>query len=127
MRKPLTGAGGPARSTFANALLLLAERPFLVVWSVGASTGLARWLELLAVGLYVFDRTGSPFLVALFTMIRLLPLALFGAICGAVAERVGHRRIVLIGLAAMTVLSLVLVTISWAESLALWHWRWPPS
>ena len=63
LRTPSTGAGGPARSTFANALLLLAERPFLVVWSVGALTGLARWLELLAVGLYVFDRTGSPLLV----------------------------------------------------------------
>jgi len=118
---PNPSAGAPARSTFANALLLLAERPFLVVWGVGAATGVARWLELLAVGLYVFDRTGSPFLVALFTMIRMLPLTLFGAICGAVAERVGHRRIVLIGLAAMTALSLILVVITQAEGLALWH------
>ena len=46
-----------------------------------------RWLEMLAVGVFVYQRTGSPFLVALMTLLRMLPMALFGAVAGVVADR----------------------------------------
>lgn len=61
---------------------LLREPSYLRVWMVGVFSGVARWLELLVVGVYAFDTTGSPFLVALLVILRLLPLAVLGSVVG---------------------------------------------
>ena len=72
--------------------VLLRNPAFRRIWLVGAATGVARWLELLAVGVYTFDVTGSPFQVALMVFLRMLPLALLGAVIGAMIDRIGHQR-----------------------------------
>ena len=46
-----------------------------------------RWLESLAVGVYVFDLTNSPIMVAVFLFLRWAPLVLFGAWVGVIADR----------------------------------------
>jgi hypothetical protein len=46
-----------------------------------------RWVETIAVGIVVYQRTDSAFLVAMMTMLRLLPMGLFGVFLGALAER----------------------------------------
>ncbi|MCP5149779.1 MAG: MFS transporter [Ectothiorhodospiraceae bacterium] len=102
-------------------LALLRERPFLLLWLAGTSTSIVRWLEMLAIGVFVFDRTGSPFVVAGMTILRMVPLALFGVFSGAVAERFDRRRILLVGIAAMAVVSGVLAALEIAGRLALWH------
>ncbi|MEE3282919.1 MAG: hypothetical protein VX234_14385, partial [Pseudomonadota bacterium] len=43
---------------------LLRNREFRLIWLIGAATNTLRWLEILAVGVVVFDLTGSPFQVA---------------------------------------------------------------
>ena len=73
-----------------------AGRDFWRLWSVGLVVFTVRWLETIAVAVFVYERTHSPFLVAMMTMLRLLPMGLFGAFMGAAAERL-DRRIVLIG------------------------------
>ena len=70
---------------------LLAIADFRKVWAVGALSGVVRWLEMLAFAVYVFDVTNSPFLVALVSLLRILPLALFGAPMGALADRLDRR------------------------------------
>ena len=45
-----------------------------------------RWLELLAIGVYVLEHTGSPSMVAFITALRLAPMFLCGSLIGA------HRR-----------------------------------
>lgn len=57
------------------------------VWSVGLLTALVRWLEMLSLGLYALDETGSPALVALLVILRFLPMALFGPWLGSLADR----------------------------------------
>ena len=69
---------------------------FWRLWSVGLFGSIVRWLETVAVGVVVYQRTGSAFLVAMMTMLRLLPMGLFGAFLGALAERF-DRRATLIG------------------------------
>ncbi|MBX6744974.1 MAG: hypothetical protein IRY87_23320, partial [Acetobacteraceae bacterium] len=70
---------------------LFAEPDFWRLWGVGLIVFVVRWLETLAVSLFVFEATGSAFLVAMMTMLRLLPMGLFGAFLGAWAERMELR------------------------------------
>ena len=88
---------------------------------VGLVVFAVRWLEMLAVAVFAYRRTGSPFVVAALTMLRMLPMALFGALIGALAERC-ERRIALIAVVAMMAsTSLTLALLAWAGKLAVWH------
>ncbi len=100
---------------------LLAIADFRKVWAVGALSGVVRWLEMLAFAVYVFDVTNSPFLVALVSLLRILPLALFGAPMGALADRLDRRAIVLAGLFGMLILGLVLGWLGLTGRLEIWH------
>ena len=100
---------------------LLAIADFRKVWAVGALSGVVRWLEMLAFAVYVFDVTNSPFLVALVSPLRILPLALFGAPMGALADRLDRRAIVLAGLFGMLILGLVLGWLGLTGRLEIWH------
>ena len=100
---------------------LLAIADFRKVWAIGALSGVVRWLEMLAFAVYVFDVTNSPFLVALVSLLRILPLALFGAPMGALADRLDRRAIVLAGLFGMLILGLVLGWLGLTGRLEIWH------
>ncbi len=75
---------------------LLSDTGYLRVWLVGVCSGVARWLELLVVGVYAYDTTGSPFLVALLVILRMLPLALLGSIIGTLADRLSTRLLLIL-------------------------------
>ena len=100
---------------------LLANPDFRRLWLVGVVVFAVRWLEMIVVGVFVYQHTGSAFTVALMTMLRMLPMALFGAVIGAVAERL-DRRSALIGVVlAMLTTSLCLAALAHAGSLEVWH------
>jgi hypothetical protein len=71
-------------------LLFLAD--FRRLWFVGLVSSIVRWLEMLALALFAYQLTGSAFVVAMLTMLRMLPMGLFGAFIGAAAERLDRRR-----------------------------------
>ena len=48
------------------------------------------------VGVYAYDTTGSPFLVALLVILRMLPLALLGSIIGTFADRLSTRLLLIL-------------------------------
>src|SRR5262245_40866721 len=75
----------------ATRWTMLGTPDFRRLWAVGFVISAVRWLEMLAVGVFVYQHTGSAFDVALMTLLRMLPLALFGAVIGALAERVERR------------------------------------
>ncbi|MBM3548544.1 MAG: MFS transporter [Alphaproteobacteria bacterium] len=99
---------------------LLREGPFRIVWAIGGLAGLMRWLDMLAVGVYVFEVTASPFLVAVITLARLMPM-LAGAFIGALAERVPLKRMLLVLLGSITVVYTVLATLAFSGWLEIWH------
>ena len=100
---------------------LLADADFRKVWAVGALSGVVRWVEMLAFAVYVFEITNSPFQVALVSLLRILPMALFGAPMGALADRMDRRKIVVIGLAAMLAMGLLLGWMGYSGRLEIWH------
>jgi len=91
------------------------------LWYVGMIVSTVRWLETVVMGVVVYQQTGSAFIVAMITMLRLLPMGLFGAFLGAFAERFDRR----LTLAAMVELlastSALLSIVAWVGTLEVWH------
>ena len=52
------------------------------LWVIGAGLGVARWLEFLALGVFAYQVTGSPPLVALVAIVRMLPNVFLGLVVG---------------------------------------------
>lgn len=100
---------------------LLAEPDFLRLWLAGALAATARWLEMLAVGIFVFEVTGSPLLVAAMLMLRMLPLALFGAWTAEFASRFDRRRVLQVVLGGLTLLAGTLAGLAALGWLEVWH------
>jgi MFS family permease len=100
---------------------IFGEPDFRRLWLVGVVVFAVRWLEMLAVAVFTYQRTGSPFIVALLTMLRMLPMALFGAVVGAMAERFERRTALIIVVISMLLSSLVLALLAWSDALEVWH------
>jgi len=100
---------------------LFDELDFRRLWLVGVVVFAVRWLEMLAVAVFAYQRSGSPFIVALLTMLRMLPMALFGAVIGAVAERLERRTALVVVLISMLLSSLILALLAWTDTLEVWH------
>jgi MFS family permease len=100
---------------------LLAEPDFRRLWLIGLVVFSVRWLEMLAVAVFAYQQTGSPLIVALLTMLRMLPMALFGAPIGAAAERIERRTALVIVMFSMLLCSIALALLAWTGSLEVWH------
>src|SRR5215207_3436351 len=100
---------------------LFTEPDFRRLWFVGLVVFLVRWLETLVTGLFTWNATGSAFLVAMMTMLRLLPMGLFGAFLGAWAERVEGRTALLLTVLGCLLSSLAVALLANAGALAVWH------
>ena len=97
--------GSPQRAVGRRGWLL-ALPDFRRLWVVGLVLFVVRWLEMLAVGVFAYQATESAFLVAMLTMLRLLPMGMFGAVLGAVAERLERRSALIVVVLAMMASSL---------------------
>jgi MFS family permease len=100
---------------------LIDSADFWRLWFVGLVVFTVRWVETVAVGVFVYQHTGSPFIVAMMTMLRLLPMGLFGAFMGAMAERMQRRTTLILVVASMVVTSAALAALAYAGLLAVWH------
>jgi MFS family permease len=94
---------------------------FRRLWIVGLVASGVRWLEILVVGVFVYQHTGSAFAVALMTMLRSLPMALFGALIGALADRVERKQALIGVVLLMLTTSLCLAVLAYTGQLAVWH------
>lgn len=65
------------------------------LWAAGALTGCARWLEFIALGIFAYELTRSPPLVALLAVLRMMPYVALGFLVGALADRFDRRRLLI--------------------------------
>jgi len=101
--------------------VLIRDRDFRRIWLAGGLGWMMRWLEMLAVGIFTFEVTGSALMVALVTMARSLPMLLFSAFTGAIADRFDRRLMLLCGLGMLAVISSVLAFLALTGRIELWH------
>jgi MFS family permease len=97
------------------------EADFWRLWLIGTVQFGVRWIEMLAIGIFVYQKTGSAFLVTMLTMLRVLPLALFGAFVGAAADRLEGRSVLLLNTLALLTTSVTLALLAWTDRLSIWH------
>ncbi len=112
---------GGVTNTQESSGSLLREPDFRHLWTAGLVLFLLRWLEVLVFGVFTYQETGSAFLVAGMTMLRLLPLALFGVPLGALAARIRRRSGLIVMLATLAATAGVLLVVAAAGHLAVWH------
>lgn len=118
------GAVAPARTASerpTQQLLLTGCPDFWRLWSVGLVVFTIRWLETVAVGVFVYQHSRSALLVALMTMLRLLPMGLFGAFIGVWAEKIERRVTLILVVMLMLTTSLSLALLAHSGRLAIWH------
>ncbi len=94
---------------------------FRRLWVVGGCGGVARWLEMLVAGVFAFEVTGLPLLVALLVILRMMPLAVFGSIVGTFADRLSPRLILCVGLSVATLVSATVVLLFVFGLAQYWH------
>jgi MFS family permease len=111
----------PARERPMQRLLLAGCPDFWRLWSVGLVVFTVRWLETVAVGVFVYQHSRSAFLVAMMTMLRLLPMGLFGAFIGAWAEKIERRITLIVVVMLMLTTSTSLALLAYSGHLAIWH------
>lgn len=100
---------------------LMSQPGFRRVWLAGLCGGIVRWLDVVVIGIYVFEVTQSAFMASVIATLRFLPFAPAGPLLGLLAERFGLQRTYL------WLMLMVLVTASLQSLLALmgrlevWH------
>ena len=89
--------------------------------AAGVFGALVRWFEILAFGILTWQQTGSAFWVASMTMLRILPMGLFGVPFGALAARIRRRTGLLVTQVVLFATSVVLMALAIADALEVWH------
>lgn len=100
---------------------LMRQSDFFRLWLVGCCAFVVRWLEMLAVGLYAYQITSSAFVVAMLSMLRLLPMGLFGAVLGAVSDRVDRRRAIIVTVIVSMLGTGSLAVLATLDAIEVWH------
>jgi len=100
---------------------LLRNPNYLSIWILGTLTGFIRWFQLLAFGVYAFEITGSPILVAIVPILWGLPLALFGPIIGGIADRIDRKLLLSLSIAMVLCVAAAMAFIAFAGRLTIGH------
>ena len=80
-----------------------------------------RQLETLAIAVFVFERTGNAFFVAIMLFIQRAPLIPFGLVFGVIADRFDRKIIFVLVFVSMSATAAVLGTLAMQDRIQLWH------
>ena len=106
---------------FAVPVALLRDHGYRHLWFAGGCFWTIQRIEVLAVGVFVFEFTGSAAAVALVLFARMIPMILFGAVIGALVQYVQGRTLMLYGLAILSVMSAGLSLLVSTGAIEIWH------
>ena len=111
----------PRHAKLPPTLDAFRHRGFQLLWPANFFSYISRWMQMTLLVWLVLEETGSPFLVALVGFFGMIPLLLFGAIGGVLADRIDRRKLIrstqLLNLAAG--LFMLFMLVSGTEE--VWH------
>jgi predicted MFS family arabinose efflux permease len=96
----------------ADTRLLFTRADYRRLWAIGGLTGVARWLEFVAVAIFAYELTRSPELVALLAVLRMVPYVLFGFLMGAVADAIDRKQLLVASFATMVAASATMFVVT---------------
>ena len=100
---------------------VLANHDFRRLWLVGTLSSMGRWLDTLAFAIVAYQQSGSPFIVAMLSMLRMLPMGLCGPLLATFADRVQRRTVFLAAIGLNLAMATGLMLLSASGRLAIWH------
>jgi len=103
--RPVTGPAAAAR--------LILHRNFGPYFIGNAASASGTWFQNLAAGLYVFERTHSPFLLGVLQFGNFVPVLLLAPWGGSAADRFDRKRLLLLTQVVATVVSGALAALAW--------------
>lgn len=80
-----------------------------------------RWLETIALGVFVYELTQSPFLVGFVGFLRMAPMLLLGAFIGALADRINRKAMLIATNLSLTLLYLILAALVITDLITVWY------
>tara|TARA_A100001037_G_scaffold133462_1_gene121083 strand:- start:145 stop:1314 length:1170 start_codon:yes stop_codon:yes gene_type:complete len=80
-----------------------------------------RWMETVALGIFVFEMTGSPFWVAVVGFLRMIPMFLLGPIIGLISDKVNRKLLMGTTLGILAGVYGVLNFLVVSAQIELWH------
>jgi MFS family permease len=104
-----------------SAITLIKNPGIFRLWTAGATVITIRWLELVGLGIYVYETTGSPLMVSAVMFCRMVPMVMFGMVAGALGARFDRKWLSTVGLAVMTLTAIVLALLANAGLLNIVH------
>ncbi len=80
-----------------------------------------RWLETLALGVFVYDLTESAFMVGFIGFLRMAPMLVLGVFIGAIADRANRRAMLATTNIILAGVYLLLAILILTDRIELWH------
>jgi DHA3 family macrolide efflux protein-like MFS transporter len=96
-------------------------RSFLVIWAGQALSMLGSGLSGFALGVWVYQQTGSATQFAMIALAATLPAVLVAPLAGVYVDRWDRRRVMILSDLGAALGTAVLALLYWRGALALWH------
>jgi MFS family permease len=109
------------KTIFSTMPLTSGMPVFLVTWLGQVISLVGSGLTSFALGVWVFDRTGSPTLFALIGLFAVLPKVIFSPIAGALVDRFDRRKVMILADAGAGLSTLFIALLLFSGRLELWH------
>lgn len=94
---------------------------FFAIWGGQKLSWIGSSLSTFALIWWLTERTGSATVLAMGTLLSMLPTILFGPFIGALVDRWNRRWVMLVADSAIALVSLWLAYLFWSDALQIWH------
>jgi len=95
--------------------------PFFTIWSVQALSLLGSQLVQFALIWWLTKTTGSATVLAMATLVGLVPSIILGPVAGALVDRWNRRVIMIVADAVIAAATVGLAILFWTEFIQIWH------
>jgi MFS family permease len=100
------------RGLLVDLTPLRSSRSYRHLWAGGALSGVANSLSSVAIGLQVYDLTGSTFAVGVVGFAALVPLVLLGLYGGSIVDAYDRKRVLLVTIGGSTAVGVALAVLA---------------
>jgi DHA3 family macrolide efflux protein-like MFS transporter len=97
------------------------RRRFFAFWGGQKLSWVGSTLAAFALIWWLTERTSSATVLAVGSLLSMLPAILLGPLTGALVDRLNRRRVMLIADSVIALASVALAYLFWRESLQVWH------
>lgn len=104
------------RSFLVDLTPLKTSRTYRHLWLGGVLSGMGSQLTAVAVGLQVYDLSGSTLAVGFVGLAALIPLVTLGLYGGSIVDAYDRRRVLIITLVGLSAVGVALATLAWTDT-----------